>query len=135
MILKLLFTILSYLMTTLCIFAILRFQPKTNDFRKSILVMTVLYSLPSLVDMAMFFIVLTSFIPPGEYGTGVEILAAVINLAVLIPIYKVAGNKTYKKFKDAYPERKDLKAIQSLWEAAIIKAIFIMPIVVWIIEV
>ena len=97
--------------------------------------MTVLYSLSSLVDMAMFFIVLTSFIPPGEYGTGVEILAAVINLAVLIPIYKVVGNKTYKKFKDAYPERKDLKALKSLWEAAIIKAIFIMPIVVWIIEV
>ena len=135
MILKLLFIIISYLVTAFCIFGILRFQPKANLFGKSVLIMTILYSLPAIVDIVMFFIILTVFIAPGEYGTGAELLAAVINLVVLIPIYKVVGNKTYKKFKDVYPERKDLKAIKALWELAIIKAIFIIPAVVWIVEI
>ena len=135
MIFKLLFIIASYLMTVICIFGILRFQPKANSLGKSVLIMTILYSLPAIVDIAMFFIILTTLIPSGEYGTGAEFIAAVINLAVLIPIYKVVGNKTYKKFKDVYPERKDLKAIKALWKLAIIKAIFIIPAVIWIVEI
>ena len=135
MILNLLFVIISYLVTAICIFGILRFQPKANSLGKSVLIMTILYSLPAIVDIVMFFIILTVFIAPGEYGTGAELLAAVINLVVLIPIYKVVGNKTYKKFKDIYPGRKDLKVAKALWKLAIIKAIFIISAVIWIVEI
>ena len=135
MILKLLFIIISYLVTAICIFGILRFQPKANLLGKSVLIMTILYSLPAIVDIVMFFIILTVFIAPGEYGTGAELFAAVINLVVLIPIYKVVGNKTYKKFKVIYPDRKDLKVAKALWKSAIIKAIFIISAVIWIVEI
>ena len=134
MYLKILFATISYLTTFICIFGIIKFNPSKRTFVKTILLLTVLYSLPAVVDVALFLIMVTTLIPPGDYGTGIELIVAIINLIVFIPTYLLLGNKMHKKFKALYPERKDLRALKHLWEAAIIKIVFVIPAVIWIVE-
>jgi len=135
MYLKLLFIFLSYITTMLCLFAIVKFNPTERSVRKHVLILFTLYSLPSIVDITLFFVMVTSLIPPGDYGTGIELIVAIVNLIIFLPAHIVIGNNTYKKFKNFYPERKDLRAIKSLWKAVIIKTIFILPMVIWVVEV
>lgn len=135
MFLKILFVTLSYLTTLLCIFGIAKFNPSKHTFKKSVLIMTALYSLPAVVDLTLFFIIATSLIPPGVYGMGITPGIAILNLAIFIPTYIILGNNNYNKFKTIYPERKDLRALKRLWEITIVKIIFVISATIWITEV
>jgi hypothetical protein len=122
-------------MSIFCIINIIKFDPSNNTFKKSLLITFINYSVSPALDFALFLIIVSNFIPPGDYGTGLDLIVGFINLLIFIPLYIILGNKTYKKFKDSYPDRTDLRACKSLWEAAIIKAIFAIFATVWIFEV
>ena len=135
MYIKIILVIISYIISICCIISIIRFDPSNNTFKKSVFITAINYSISPALDFALFLIIVTNFIPPGDYGTGLELIVGFINLLIFIPLYTILGNKIYKKFKDFYPNRTDLRACKSLWEAAIIKAIFAIFATIWILEI
>ncbi len=132
---KVLFVLISYLITFVCIWAIYNFKPKKYSLIKSVFISAFFYSLSAIVDFALFLIIVIAFLPQGDYGTGIELLVAFINCIIFIPIYVILGRKTYRKFKDIYPQRTDIKAFKSLWKTVIVKAVFLIAATIWIVEV
>ena len=122
-------------MSICCIINIIRFDPSKNTFKKSVLIIAINYSISPAFDFALFLMIVANFIPPGDYGTGLDLIVGFINLLIFIPLYTILGNKTYKKFKDFYPNRTDLRGCKSLWKSAIIKAIFATFATIWILEI
>ncbi len=113
MFLKILFVTLSYLTTFLCIFGIAKFNPNKHTLKKSILIMTTLYSLPAMVDVTLFFIIVISLIPLGDYGIGIAPGVAFLNLAVFIPTYIILETKITINLRHFIPSAKILRELSS----------------------
>ena len=135
MFVKMFFVFASYLTSLYCILSIVKFDPSKYSLKKSVFITAFYYSLSPVVDFTLFLIIVINFIPVGEYGTGIELLIGLVNLIILIPLYIIVGNNTYKKFKILYPNRSDLRACKSLWKSIVPKTFFVVVTAIWMFEV
>ena len=135
MLIKIMFIVISYSVSLTSIFAIANLKPQTDDIKRSSAKAIIFYLLSAIVDFILFLIAVICFIPIGEYGTGIELLVAIVNLLIFLPIYLHLGRITYKKFEALYPGRTDIKSLKSLWKTVIVKTMFLLTVTIWILEV
>ena len=135
MLVKIMFIVISYSVSLTSIFAIANLKPQTDDIKRSSAKAIIFYLLSAIVDFILFLIVVICFIPIGEYGTGIELLVVIVNLAIFLPIYLHLGKITYKKFEVLCPNRTDIKSLKSLWKTVIVKTMFLLAVTIWILEV
>ena len=81
------------------------------------------------------FVVVARTIPPGDYGTGIEILAAIGVLLIYAPACIVTGWKLKCRMKLYDETERDVTTMNSLNKSIVFKVAFIMIVTIWLVEV
>lgn len=91
-------------------------------------------TISSVYDIIMF-VVVARTIPPGDYGTGIEILAVIGVLLIYAPACIVTGWKLKCRMKLYDETERDITTMNSLNKSIVFKVAFIMIVTIWLVEV
>ncbi|MBE6768403.1 MAG: hypothetical protein E7549_05760 [Ruminococcaceae bacterium] len=83
----------------------------------------------------ILFVVIGQMIPPGEYGTGYEVLAVIVVLIIYTPICVVTSLRLKRRMKNLEKEKSRTSRINCLNASVVIKVMFIFLLTIWIVEV
>ena len=102
--------------------------PKENFWR-----IAVFSSIGCFYDMIMF-VVIARVIPPGEYGTGAEVIAMIVVLLGYMPACIITSKRLKSRMKEYENAKYDVNKMNSLNCSVIFKVMFIMMEMIWLVE-
>ena len=85
-------------------------------------------------DIIMF-VVICRTIPPGEYGTGIEILAMIAVLLFYTPACVITSKRLKQRMKAFQDPKHDVSRMNCLNCSVLFKVMFIMVETIWLVEV
>ena len=86
-------------------------------------------------DFIMFIVLWFFAIPPGEYGTGIEVMAIIAVLIIYAPACIITSIRLKRRMKHLTDSKYNVNRINSLNCSIFFKVIFIFIVSIWINEV
>jgi hypothetical protein len=91
-------------------------------------------SMGCFYDIIMF-VVLGQVIPPGEYGTGIEIMAVIIVLILYAPACIITSIRLKRRMQQFNDTKHNVTRMNALNCSIVFKVMFIMLETIWLVEV
>ena len=88
----------------------------------------------ALYDIVMF-VVLGKVIPPGEYGTGIEIIAATAVLILYAPACIITSYRLKRRMHQYNNGDRDISRMNALNCSIVFKVMFVALATIWLVEV
>lgn len=130
---KLLFLAVSIITGVLGIVKLNNLPSQQYSLKQNYWRIAIFSSLGAILDFAMFWIIV-GFIPPGDYGTGFELLAVFIVIILYSPPCIITSIRLKQRMKD-YNKEYDVTKTNALNCSIVFKVMFILVEVIWIVEV
>lgn len=133
MYLKLLFLAVSIITGVLGIVKLYNLPSQQYSVKQNYWRIAIFSSLGAILDFTMFWIIIC-FIPPGNYGTGLELLGMFIVIVLYSPPCILTSIRLKQRMKD-YNKDYDVTKTNALNCSIVFKVMFILVEVIWIVEV
>ena len=134
MFLKLVCLIISVVLSVLGIVEINRVPIQKYSLHKNYWRVVFFSSIGCFYDIIMF-IVLGKVIPPGEYGTGLEIFAIIIVLILYAPACIITSCRLKRRMHQFNDVKHNVSKMNALNCSIVFKIMFIMLETIWLVEV
>lgn len=134
MLIKLICLLISVALSILGIAKLNTLPNKKYTQKEHFRTIAVFSSIGCFYDIVMF-IVIIQLIPPGEYGTGVEVIAMIAVLMIYMPACLITSRRLKCRMKEFEDKKYDVNRMNSLNCSVVFKIMFIIVETIWLVEV